>query len=333
MSFNVANTGSKEGGGSNTDWEALNAHIIEAAGTVDAPRNIVGIISSIVDLGVQERTDAKMEWNGNAEAEAKAIEDQPNTYFEDDSYDGKRYKRWPQRPCQQVAVTVDFPQIITDKGQFFGDSNPVPYRMLLNGEFLFNAEGGGKEVRVNRPFDLNLTKKTGVWSLAQTATLYKMAKAAGLVKVDGSFLPQDIDQLLGKPFQFEMRAYMKPNKKDASKSYFTEDIKFVGMPAEGVAIPELDASLITMIQFTEENNPESLKFLRASLKRTIQRANNYSGSVLEAQLGALGTVSKPSQGVSEGSAGKASEDSTEPPVESTTTDVPPGEDWDDDIPF
>ena len=36
------------------------------------------------------------------------------------------YKRWVQKPIQQVALVVDFPEILVDKGQFFGESKPLP---------------------------------------------------------------------------------------------------------------------------------------------------------------------------------------------------------------
>lgn len=282
--FNVVKNAPAGGSGeSNIDHNSLNVHTVEASGG-GKTRNVVGIVSSILDLGVQELDDAKVLYVGDEAQEAKDIAAKPNTYFETDPEDNKRYKRWPQVPQQSVALTVDFPQIIVDKGQFFGESQPLPLRMLLNGEWLFDKkDGSGKEMCVNRPYDLKeTTKALGVWSLSPKSVLYRMAANNDLLNDDKSFHPAQIDQLLGKAFQFEIKLdlYVKGEKK-----YLNEHIKFLGSPAEGVPIPEIDDSLLSIVQFTEENTPESIKVLRASVKNTMRRASNFEGSTLQGQLG------------------------------------------------
>ena len=340
MSFNTTNpnTGS-ENTKPDVDYNGLNKHVLEAYGDTTI-RNIAGTVSTVIDLGVQQLEDAEVEFTGSSEDEAKAVEDKPDTYFKDGD-DGKRYKCWPQKPCQMIALTVDFPQIVVDKGQFFGNSNPQPYRMLLNNEWRFTKEdGNGKELRVNRPFELRENTKLGVWSLNPSGVLYKMAQAAGLLNDDKSFKPSQVDQLVGQSFQFQTDVSAFIN---GEKTYINERIKFNGPLAEGVTPAPLDDSLKAVIQFTTDNDPEAIKNLRASIKNTIRLASNFAGSKLSSQLGEApkevstqDASSPPPEGAAPKEVATEGDNKDTAKEQAAPAAVVPAEvkeEWDDDVPF
>ncbi len=337
MSFDEFDVKHESTGENNVDFQEVNKYKLKAFG--DKPvRSIVGIISSIISLGTQKQEDAAMEWTGTDEEQAGEIEKNPDTYFEVmENNQGKEvmHKRWPQKPYKAVAITVDFPQITMDLGQFFGESNPAPMRMILNREWLFNkVDGEGKEMRLNRNYVMKeTTKDFGVFSLQKSNPVYKMADAAGVLNEDNTFHPKDIDRLLGVALQFEVK--VSPFIK-GDKTYVNEKIKFLGAPAEGVAVPELDPSLLSIVQFTKESSEENLRVLRRSIKNTIRLALDYDGSVLQGQLDGPSEANNSSSGDSSG------EGVAEGGSDGTSSDEPtgasqgvPDESWneEDDTPF
>lgn len=299
--FNVTTTTTTEGKKDKVlvDWNALNEHVVEAAGTAKKARSVPGVISGIYDLGEQNLEDAKVVFTGTAEDEAAEIAARPGTYFEDGLDDkGKpaRLKRWPQKPVQQVAVTIDFPQIMVDKGQFFGKSDPKPLRMLLNGEFTLPGE---KLKVVAKPYNIRETKYDAekTWAFAKNNTLHKLADAVGILDDNGLFKKERIGELLGKVAQFQFQVWMKPGNKKAHDgsvmTFFTEDIKLVGMVPEGVPLPEVPEGILHGVNLYGENDPAAVKQLRVAVKNTIKRANNYEGSDLQKFFEADGEQSQP----------------------------------------
>lgn len=305
--LNVTTTTQNSGGErKEVDWNALNNHVIEAAKTAKKPRSIPGVISGIYDLGEQNREDAEIEFKGTPEEEAKIIEEKPATYFETNS-EGKRMMRYPQKPVQQIAVAVDFPQVIVDKGQFFGNSNPMPLRMLLNGEFTLSD---GTRI-VARPYSIVETKfkDEKKWAFAKNNGIHKLADACELLDDKGLFTKDRIGELLGKVALFQFRVYMKPSKKDPSKSYFTEEIKLAGLIPEGVEVPEFDESILHGVNLYGENDEEAVKQLRATVRNTIQRANNYEGSDIKVMFDA---------NAPQGQASETKSDDTPPKLQADT---------------
>lgn len=303
------------------DWEALNAHVIEAAGTALKARSIPGVISGIYDLGEQNLEDAEMVFVGTAEDEAKAIAEKPATYFKDGTDDkGKavRLKCWPQRPVQQVAIAVDFPQVLVDKGQFFGNSNPQPLRMILNREFTLP---GDKTRIVAAPYNIRETKyDDGTWAFAKNNGLHKLAAACEILDAKGYFKKERIGELLGKVAQFQFRVWMKPGKNGGE--FFDEQISLVGLVPEGVTVPEIPDGILHGVNLYADNSPEAVKQLRLSVKNTIKRANNFKGSKLEAELAALegGQAPQPQ--------------ADKPAVQGIAPKAPDADDaFDDDVPF
>lgn len=318
MAFGTrGNNNSSSSEGVKVDWEGLNKHVVETAG-LQQPETLVGIISSIIDLGIQQQEDAKIEFDGDEEAERKEIAENPNTYFETlpDYGDGgkmKRYKRFPTKAVQCVCVTVDFPDIIVDKGQFFGNSDPKPLRLLLGGEF---TPKGGKTI-VAKPLALTKRKNAktnNVWSLPFNHTLYKMAVAAKLVEQGNGFLPEDIDKLLGKALQFKAQVYLNEGK------YFTEKCAFAASLSRGQVAPVADPNTLCMIQFMEDNDENQVKQLRASVKNTMRNASDFEGSKIAEMIG-------------DGNYQKAEEKVDNSKEEEDLVDSNSNDNFDDDIPF
>lgn len=322
--FNVT-TNTQNGGGvkKEVDWDELNQHVIEAAKTADKSRSIPGIISGIYDLGEQEREDAEMVFVGDAAAEAAEIAKYPDTYFKDGT-DPKtkkpaRLKCYPQKAVQQCALAVDFPQIIVDKGLRFGKSNPQPLRLILNGEFTLSS---GVRV-VGRPYSIVETKfEDGTWAFAKNNGLHKLADAAGILDDKGYFKKDRIGELLGKAALFEFRVYMKPNKKNPDKKFFTEEIKLAGKIPEGLEAPAFEDSILHGVNLFGENDEDSVKQLRLSVRNSMQQANNYEQSDIKKVFDANAPQGQQTE--------TKTADET-PPVRPADTGIKP--DFDDDVPF
>ena len=266
------------------DFDALNKYTVETAGLQDR-ETLVGYISQIVDLGAQKLPDQEYVFTGTEEDEAKIVSEKPGTYFKTafdwETKQQARFECRPQKDQPCVAFAVDFPDIMVDKGQFFGESKPLPLRLWLGGQFYTQEDG----MVIGRPTPLKYTnldksRKTKVWSMAQNSIPYKMAVAAKLVKNGEPFLPERIDELLGKSFQFSAQVWMKESK---GKEYYTEYVNFVGALGRGqaecqhVTVPQL-------IHFDADNSEESIKELRAHVVNSIKKATNYEGSKIKSQI-------------------------------------------------
>lgn len=287
MAFATYGVDKREGNTGGVDFDAINKYVVETAG-LEERETLPGVISAIIDLGIQEQPEAEVKFDGTAEDEAKIIAEQPDTHFKN-GIDQKtqqpvRLKCWPQKPIQCVAIAVDFPSIVLDKGQFFGESSPRPLRLYMGGQFYIPSTG----MVVGRPTPLRIvnldkTRSTKKWSLAQNSILHKMAVGAKLIKPDEVFLPQDIDKLLGQALQFDAQVHFKTSN---GKEYYTEYIKYVGGLARGQSVPELDEP-VYLIQFNDENEVDAIRELRNHVVNTIKKAENYEGSKIKAQIEAV----------------------------------------------
>jgi hypothetical protein len=287
MSFDVYGSANKPKTESNVDFDALNNHVIEVA-QLQTPETLTGVVSMIVDLGNQERADAEQVVTMTPEQEAEAIAKQPNTYFKDgvDKVTGAkvRLKCWPQKPIQKVVIAVDFPEIIVDKGQFFGESKPLPLRMWLGGKFYMENSG----MIVQNPTELKELYREDIkaWSFDKKHLFHKMAVGAKLISPDDIFKPANITDLLGQALQFQAQIFMKAGKN--GKSYYTENIKFVGGLGRGAVVPKHNI-VPQLIQFRKENDVEALKHLPAHVINTMKRALNWNDdtTVVRKQLESL----------------------------------------------
>lgn len=264
------------------DWSKLNAAVVKEVGC-ESPETVVGVISQIIDLGLQTLPDAKFPNRDDAATMEKNIADGRCYYQEDEELDqrnqptGNRivYKLWKQKPVQQVAIAVDFPDIIVDKGVHFGDSKPLPYRLVMGGQYWDKAN---REMLVQRAVNLKLMKNTkDQWTLSDKNTLYKMAVAAELIKSGEPFTPNRIGELLGKPFLFEIQAYINAG------GYLNERIKFASKLMKGQQVPEYNLTP-RVIGFNAENDIEDVNHLRKEVINTMQRSVNWDASNIKKQL-------------------------------------------------
>lgn len=269
------------------DWDKYDQYVVETAGLQEV-ETLPGYIAAIVDLGIQKQEDAAEVFEGSAEDEAKIIAKYPDTYFEngkDKNGNPARLKRYPRKAQQAVVLAVEFPDIIIDKGQFFGESNPQPLRMWLGGKFNIDKKNYVSHPAVLNIVNLNRQDRSlpKVLSLAANSLLYKMAVADKLIKPGQAFMPENIDQLLGKTMQFQVQIKREPSKKDASKVYLKESIKFASGLARGQVAYEPKHSFI--IEFDGDNPAEYVKQLPEHVRNTIKLASNYHSSKIKQQLG------------------------------------------------
>lgn len=262
------------------DWDKVNQEQVDLFGTQDKPRSRVGIISGIIDLGIQEVAPGHKKSEISLEEEEDYLKDNPTNWFEDftnsKTKQTERHVFWPQKPQRAVAITVDFPQFEYDWG---GEIGKKPLRFLLNGEFIPKG-GKGSDVTVGRTYDLKETTKDFAprWSLVTNSLLYKLAVATEVIKVGEPFTKADIGKLIGKAALFEARLWMEGG-------YKQEKISYKGEVPEGISVPEYDESILYYISLDSENDPEHVKQLRRSVKNTIKRSVSYAGSKLQEQYG------------------------------------------------
>ena len=290
MGFKVVGAAKNESSGDKpkVNFDDVNKYRVETAG-LQKRETLVGVVAGIIDLGLQEQPDAEFPFDGTDQDEHDAIEDKPGTYFKD-VYDPvtkktQRCKCWKQRPVQAVVLAIDFPDIILDIGKFYGNSNPKPLRMFTGAQFW-----NGTKMVVARPTYLKVNKSLGDWSFDPKHLLHKMAVSSKLIEPTQCFNPVDIDQLLGKAFQFEAQVYFKESK---GKEYYTEYLKFQGGLGRGQKAPVLEDEPFS-IEFDGDLTPEKMQNLRSHVINTIKQANNYEGSKIQEYL-ENGSSSKPAE--------------------------------------
>ena len=270
---------------SNVDWDAYHQYIIDTA-NLENREVMQGVITFMADLGVQAQPDAEFVFTGDEDEEAAEIEKNPGTYFKtqlnQETKKMARYKCYPQKPIQAVAIAVDFPEIQLDYGQFFGDDSGTtkPLRLWLGGTFY--QEGTG--MIVARPTYLKSNKKLGTWSFDQKSVPYQIAVAAKVIKPGEAFDTKRIGEILGKTVNWTVQVYNKEGK--GGKSYFTEYIKFASGLSRGQKEIEYEGKL-HVTGFNRDNDEDSLKELRNHIRNTMKNASNYEGSKIQKQLEAL----------------------------------------------
>ena len=279
------------------DFDALNDFVVEQVGC-QQPETLNGVVVGIIDLGNQKLPDA--EYNVDSGDEDLSVEELEAKYA-DEIAAGKIskfdfVKDWstrppkdvikkfvPQKDRQCISYCVDFPDVMLDKGQFFGEkSEPKPLRLYFGGQYYHQ---GLKKMIVQNLLPLKLSniakdpRNDKLWSLSTKSQLHKMAVASKIINTGEAFLPDQIDQLLGKTLQFKVQIGF--NEKGDKKYYF-EKMSFLG------AIQRKDKPFenvdVFLIQMDDENDPEALKNLRKHIINTQMMATNWNGSVLEKQL-------------------------------------------------
>lgn len=290
------------------NFDEINTYTVETVGC-QQPETLNGVVVGIIDLGNQKLPDA--EYDVDSGDEDLSVEELESKYASDIA-EGKIskfdfVKDWstrppkdvikkfvPQKDRQCISYIVDFPDIMLDKGQFFGgDSEPKPLRMYFGGQYYHQ---GLKKMVVQNLLPLkvsNIAKDSNekVWSLSPKSQLHKMAVAAKLINTGEAFLPDNIDQLLGKTLQFQVQIGF--NEKGDKKYYF-EKMKFLGaIQRKDKPFEDVETFLIEM---DGENDSEALTNLRKHIINTQMMATNFEGSALQKQLQELRPHSLGEQG-------------------------------------
>lgn len=320
---------------SNVDFDKLSQHVVEAVGCSEKPEALIGIVSGVVDLGLQEQEDAKMVWTGDAASEAAELEKNPNQYFEtlpDDKGVPTRYKRWAVKAQRCVALSIDFPDIGVNRGQFYdpdGVGEVLPYRGLLNGEF--GVKGIGKVV--GKPYSLREQRNDdGSWGLKSNTILFKLAQAVDALQ-GGNFKPAYLGNLIGKAAMFNVHVFLNEH---AGKQYLNEKVSFNGPVPKMMEkmIPVLDEKFMHVVNFTGEQDLEALKTLRMSVINTMKQASDFVGSDVERALIEIGKI-KEGDGAAVVATAQAAPQPAKP-TQAAKVDNTPALDFDnfdDDIPF
>ena len=327
MAFNTYGAEQSEKRESSVDYDALNKYVVETV-QAEQPETMVGVVSMIVDLGTQKLPDAEYEVDDEDkgltvdelnEKHKESIESGKITKYGMAYDNGKQVikKFVPQKDRQAIVYAVDFPDVIIDKGQFFGQSNPQPLRLFSGGQFW-----NGEKMIVQNMIALKVTKDDNieggsVWTMKPNTTLYKMALGAKIIETGKAFNPSRIDELLGKSLQFEIQVFKN------SKSYYTEKLKYVGGLGRGQQPLSLDKTY--MIEFNGDNDVEGLKQLRANIVNTIKNATNYQGSKIQQQLEGLNSGNNASDNKQGDSTSPKYDDSDIPFGDAKAEDV--GDEW------
>lgn len=310
------------------DFDGLNQHVIDAVGA-EQPDTLQGVIAGIIDLGEQEMPDAQYELKGEREV-GKTLEEL-NEEFKEEIAEGsirKFGKAWngqtkqfelmkfvPQKNRHCVDLIIDFPDIEVDKGKFFGESKPLPYRMSLGGKFYQRGKG---KMLLQRLIPLKITKEEDIgWTMPVNSLLYKMALAGKVIEKGQAFTPQQIDELLGVNLQFTVHVY---NKEKDGRKFFTESIKLNGGLGRGMKPVEDYPTFL--IQFDSENDEGVLKELRKEHINQIEESPLFNDSLLKEQLTKLGKI-----GSNEGSNDGSDSNQVESKEKSYKKDL------DEDLPF
>ena len=268
------------GDGSKVDWDGLNNYIVETCGLQDGD-TLVGYISALYDLGVQTPADSEYVFTGTQEDEAAEIAKNPSVYFKDGLDDNKapaRLKCAPSKPFQHVTFAVDFPEIMLDKGKFFGDDGGAkPLRLYLGGDFWMGKEIGKV---VQNPFSMKNTTKTGAWSFDSKATIYKMAVGAKLIKDGEPFESKRIGELLGKSLQWKVKIDLSESK---GKFYLNQKIGYAAGLGRGQQSIEPVMELV-YVGFNKANDSQAVNEIPSHIVNTMKRASNFEGSKLQQQL-------------------------------------------------
>jgi hypothetical protein len=318
------------------DFDALNEFVVEQVGC-QQPETLNGVLTGIIDLGNQKLPDA--EYDVDSGDESLTVEELTDKYSADiESGKISKFdivKDWstrppkevikkfvPQKDRQCISYCVDFPDVMLDKGKFFGEnSEPKPLRLYFGGQY-YNTFS--KKMMVQNLLPLKITniakdpQNSKVWSLSPKSQLHKMAVAAKLINTGDAFLPDNIDELLGKTLQFKVQIGF--NEKGDKKYYF-EKLSFLG------AIQRKDKPFedvpVFLIQMDEENDPEALKGLRKHIINTMEMSTNFEGSVLQKQLLEV----RPNSFKDSGSPSVVKKEESKAPVDQQSDDSNDEDDW------
>lgn len=309
-------------GESDVDWDAYNEHLLERIG---AEASRIGVISGIVDLGTHENEPSMFDYVGD-DKQKKLLEDEYNRGNRVEDVDGKKMLILPQKPSQQFAVIADFPEIMIDYGQFFGEnkeSEEKPYRHILNGEWYLQHE---KMKTVNLRFPAVAKKnKDDKWTFGENSYIGKLAKAGGVTD-EVMTEEMDIGGLMETIIMFQLGAEKNP------KGYVNMKCKQPSSKHEAIPVPEWNANPC-FISFDGENDEGSLRELNASIRNTMAMSPDFGESEVRKELEALGLSFDKFKTYWTTEDAPAAKDNSDQEPASQEPPETGGDDGDDEIPF
>lgn len=323
----VADQKANSGGGGtfdNSKQIAAEAYKVETVGA-QKPTGKVGVVRGFIDLGMSPVNDYQelylSDGSEDAGKQATNLGDSPQTDVE---VEGVMCKLWnPETKCgvfvgnyfdngdkffnveiffrqrppvASFALQIEFPSIMLDMGQFYGDENaePRPLRMTMGRDRIASVEIDGKKVKrkvIDKPFTFrnSLIKKGGqkFYGYPMLSPLHKMAADRDLLNSDGIFTMDQAQKLMGHTFLFQIQLVLNPGKgANAGKKYLNEKITFLSGLNEYTESfrEEVDYSKCYGINFNKANNPQTVRELNQLIINTMKRASNFKGSVIEKEL-------------------------------------------------
>ena len=350
MSFKVVTNDAPKGESTNNtsapDWDKINAEkaeresaLITLMETQEEPEVINGYVVGYIDLGTQERNPYSEPYDENKKEHKEKLDS--GSYLEDGVYVHELKKKvtcimTPSKPAKAFTFAVDFPEY-EQEWEFNGEITKKPYRMYMGGNFwMKNPESaeGKKMAVIQNPMYMseNTNNSAGTWALGANSLPSRMGVAAGLANSDGLVTKEDITGILGKCFQFQVRVWNKPDKFDAKKTYFTENIKFLGKLGKKQVPPEFDENSIFGVNFNDINDPAMLQQVRAICKNSMKLATNWDTSVIKKEIEQAKLDWKANKDAEEGG-NKSDNTGAKPETKSTTPSKKVSEpeiDFDDD---
>lgn len=272
---------------SNDEWNSWNEYLwscIEGDEVIIDGKKVKseeyqGVVNYILDLGYQPQSDAEYDTKfalptgdeENSAEELAHIDKYPTNYFKwvDDGGVRKRKQCRPQRPEQEVAISLDFPEVLVDysKHPVSSSSTPdvKPLRVSLNGWYKDNKRGIEDftrhiAVRLNRE-----------GKLSDKNMLYKIADKGGVLQqfIDSEY---DLGSLVQATSWWSLKAVMTdqgflnlsvkdPSKLKRNETPMKVDVPFVGILLNGGEYPA-----------------DNLKHIRSEHKKVLARATSFKPS-------------------------------------------------------
>lgn len=263
MSFNLKPQQQSGNSESSVDYAAI-AEQVE-----DGPNG--GVISLIVDLGIQDReeacsTDGKktvVETEDDAidlVERAKEMTGKDVGYTKHDDGFEVACSIYKPKDAQEVAIFADFPDTMVE----YGSLGKMPYRIMLNNSFKGVIKG---MVLAAAP----PKTKGGIWTFAGNSILSKLAYATKQTQIveDGND-NMNIGLLLGKPLLVDLR----------KSGNFINAKGFMSL-MKGQVVGELPATPVGLSFDGATVEAVEAACLRKAIKDKIKAAKNYSGSAME----------------------------------------------------
>lgn len=316
--FAVDRTQTEGNGGSHpdVDFDALMEYKLKALGG-EGKHDFIGVVTRLDQLGLQQQDRQTVVWDDKAKAEHawrfelndKGEVKDPSAHIEDTVYGGKVQECliYSRKPAQQVAVSVDFPEVMLDIGQFYGDESGTlkPFREIIGSNGFLPKFKLGKGKVIAKPFNLtetnvNRQKKDAkaYYAIAKNSKLHSMAEWAGVLDDEENIKAAQLGKLIGQPMNFEVDVKIDEWEKDGNTN---RRLKVDIMPVSKLSVRDrkaYDEELADLIkpesfgvvQFNAANKPEFLKDLRKETINTMKMALNFDESVIKGELEEAGKL-------------------------------------------